>query len=100
MTNTSEIGRGNTRIMNRSNRLLLIIFIAAIIVVAALAVVLEQLIFNPGQANVSTPTPLPTFSTRNHHKQTPASGLGLTPVATGMPIALHEYFHGYVRRVQ
>jgi len=71
--------------MNRSNRLLLIIFIVAIIVVAVLAVVLEQLIFNPGQANVNTPTPLPTFSTRNHHKQTPASGLGLTPVATGMP---------------
>src|SRR5260370_11657041 len=71
--------------MDKSNRLLLIIFIVAIIVFAVLAVVLEQVIFNPGRANVSTPTPTPTFSTGNHHKQTPASGLGLTPVATGMP---------------
>src|SRR5258708_13605092 len=71
--------------MDKSNRLLLIIFIVAIIVFAVLAVVLEQVIFNPGQANVSTPTPIPTFPIGNHHKKTPTSGLGLTPVATGMP---------------
>jgi len=81
----SEIGRGKTRVMDKSNRLLLIIFIVAIIVFAVLAVVLEQVIFNPGQANVSTPTPIPTFPIGNHHKKTPTSGPGLTPVATGRP---------------
>lgn len=67
----SEIGRGKTRVMDKSNRLLLIIFIVAIIVFAVLAVVLEQVIFNPGQANVSTP--IPTFPIGNHHKKTPTT---------------------------
>jgi len=81
-----EIGRGKTRVMNMSYRMLIISFIAAIVIVVVLAIVMEQVLFSPGQGNVSTP--MSTITITKHLKNTPASGTDLTPVATGHPYVL------------